>query len=454
MRNPASEYRDRLTCWLVANSKKPRNLEPTNPVGTVTELFAGVGGFRLGLSRAKWKTVFSNQWEPATKSQLASDVYVYRFGSDGHSNVDIAKLLDEVEAGRTTIPASDLLVGGFPCQDYSVAKTLNAAAGLKGSKGVLWWEILRLVRLKKPKLILLENVDRLLKSPAKQRGRDFAVMLASLADEGYLVEWRVVNAADYGGNQRRKRVFIVGKSKRHFKINSKLNHHDYLLKSGSLAQSLPVSSIGESRSPKSESPSSFTLNGDLSEISQKFGATAGLSPFRNCGLINGRSVSTFQVTAVSESPGSLGKVLLDHEKVPSDFFVSSAQLKTWRYLKGAKRELRTHPGSGANYHYAEGSMAFPDLPENPSRTILTGEGGSSPSRFKHIVRVNGRRFRRLTPVELERLNGFPDDWTRFTHTGEVSESKRAFFMGNALVVDIVERIGRQLAKEFRATSAS
>ena len=275
----------------MASSKKPRNLEPANPVGTVTELFAGVGGFRLGLSRAKWKTVFSNQWEPATKSQLASDVYVYRFGSDGHSNVDIAKLLDEVEAGRTTIPASDLLVGGFPCQDYSVAKTLSAAAGLKGSKGVLWWEILRLVRLKRPKLILLENVDRLLKSPAKQRGRDFAIMLASLADEGYLVEWRVVNAADYGGNQRRKRVFIVGKSKRYFGINSKLNHYDYLLKSGSLARSLPVSPIGESRSPKSESPSSFTLDGDLSEISQKFGACAGLSPFRNCGLINGRSVS-------------------------------------------------------------------------------------------------------------------------------------------------------------------
>lgn len=438
----------------MTSSHSSKKLEPSNPVGTVMELFAGVGGFRLGLSRARWKTIFSNQWEPATKSQLASDVYVYRFGSDGHSNVDIAKLLDDVEAGRAAIPSTDLLVGGFPCQDYSVAKTLNTSAGLQGSKGVLWWEILRLVRLKRPKLILLENVDRLLKSPARQRGRDFAVMLASLADAGYLVEWRVVNAADYGANQRRKRVFIVGKRKRYFGINSKLDHHDYLLKSGSLAQSLPVSSASESRASKLVSLSTFTLDGDLAEISQNFGATAGHSPFRNCGLINGRSVSTLEVMAADEPSGSLGKVLLKHSEVPSEFFVSPAQLKTWRYLKGAKRELRTHPGSGAQYHYAEGSMAFPDLPENPSRTILTGEGGSSPSRFKHIVRVSGKRFRRLTPVELERLNGFPDDWTRFTHAGEVSESKRAFFMGNALVVDIVERIGKQLAKEFLAASGS
>lgn len=438
----------------MTSSGSSKKLEPSNPVGTVMELFAGVGGFRLGLSRARWKTIFSNQWEPATKSQLASDVYVYRFGSDGHSNVDIAKLLDDVETGRSSIPAADLLVGGFPCQDYSVAKTLNSSAGLQGSKGVLWWEILRLVRLKRPKLILLENVDRLLKSPARQRGRDFAVMLASLADEGYLVEWRVVNAADYGANQRRKRVFLVAKRKRYFGINSKLDHHDYLLKSGSLARSLPVSSASESRTSKLVSLSSFTLDGDLAEISQNFGTTAGLSPFRNCGLINGRSVSTLEVMAADEPSGSLGKVLLKHSEVPSEFFVSPAQLKTWRYLKGAKRELRTHPGSGAQYHYAEGSMAFPDLPENPSRTILTGEGGSSPSRFKHIVRVSGKRFRRLTPVELERLNGFPDDWTRFTHAGEVSESKRAFFMGNALVVDIVERIGKQLAKEFLAASGS
>ena len=104
--------------------------EPTNPVGNVAELFAGVGGFRIGLARAGWKTVFSNQWEPSTKVQHASDVYVARFGEEGHSNEDIAKV--------KSLPKNiDLLVGGFPCQDYSVAKTLNSSKGLKGKKGGL-----------------------------------------------------------------------------------------------------------------------------------------------------------------------------------------------------------------------------------------------------------------------------------------------------------------------------
>jgi len=176
--------------------------EPTKAVGNVAELFAGVGGFRLGLAKAGWRTTFSNQWEPSTKTQHASMVYTARFGDDGHSNEDIAKV--------ASLPRDiDLLVGGFPCQDYSVAKTLNTAKGLEGKKGVLWWEILRLVEQRKPSFVFLENVDRLLKSPSHQRGRDFAVMLKTLGDAGYLVEWRVVNAAEYGFPQRRVRVFIV-----------------------------------------------------------------------------------------------------------------------------------------------------------------------------------------------------------------------------------------------------
>ena len=182
----------------------------STPTLRAVELFAGVGGFRLGLQRAGWSVVWSNQWEPSTRSQHASDCYVAHFGAEGHTNEDISRVLDRVERRGCGLPEHDLLVGGFPCQDYSVARTLNQAAGLIGKKGVLWWEIYRLLRLRQPRFILLENVDRLLKSPATQRGRDFAVMLASLAGLGYTVEWRVVNAADYGFPQRRRRVFIVG----------------------------------------------------------------------------------------------------------------------------------------------------------------------------------------------------------------------------------------------------
>jgi len=173
----------------------------------VIELFAGVGGFRLGLEKTgKYKIVWSNQWEPSTKTQHASIVYKARFGSENHSNKDISEVAVE------DIPDADILVGGFPCQDYSVASTLQNSKGLIGKKGVLWWSIHKILSEKKNplKYLLLENVDRLLKSPASQRGRDFAIMLKSLDSLGYAVEWRVINAADYGMPQRRKRIFILG----------------------------------------------------------------------------------------------------------------------------------------------------------------------------------------------------------------------------------------------------
>ena len=172
----------------------------------VVELFAGVGGFRLGLEKIGFDVVWSNQWEPSTKKQHASMVYEARFGEKNHSNEDIALVSSD------EIPDHDLLCGGFPCQDYSVATTLNNSKGLKGKKGVLWWSIFKILEEKKnkrPKYLFLENVDRLLKSPSDQRGRDFAVMLASLDELDYVVEWRVINAADYGMPQRRRRVFIL-----------------------------------------------------------------------------------------------------------------------------------------------------------------------------------------------------------------------------------------------------
>ncbi len=127
------------------------------------ELFAGVGGFRLGLERSGWDVVWSNQWEPSTKKQHASEVYTRHFGSEGHVNMDIA----DVDAND--IPDHSLLAAGFPCQDYSVARTLGDAAGLAGKKGILWWDIHRVLMAKRPRFVLLENVDRLLSSPAKQR---------------------------------------------------------------------------------------------------------------------------------------------------------------------------------------------------------------------------------------------------------------------------------------------
>lgn len=422
---------------LMRTAKRLSN--PKKAVGNVAELFAGVGGFRLGLAEAGWKTTFSNQWEPSTKTQHASMVYVARFGSEGHSNEDIAKV--------ASLPRNiDLLVGGFPCQDYSVAKTLNTSKGLEGKKGVLWWEILRLVNQHKPQFIFLENVDRLLKSPSTQRGRDFAVMLKSLGDAGYTVEWRVVNAAEYGFPQRRVRVFIVATSTSRSRKVGKAA--DLITKTGILARALPIQTL-------QEEITEFEIEGDLSQISAGFNRDYNKSPFMNSGcFIDGRVFTVRTAAKSAPKRRTLGSILLHDKAVPPEYWISSRQLKEWKYLKGAKSIARVHKASGFVYTYAEGQMAFPDSLSKPSRTILTGEGGSSPSRFKHIIKKKNR-YRRLTPIELERLNGFPDDWTKFDcHGNQVPDSRRAFFMGNALVVGLVERVGKVLATEMRRSKAA
>ena len=177
---------------------------------TVCELFAGVGGFRLGLERLNsgWETVWFSQWEPGKKQQWAHDCYVSHFGDSKDLNGEYHTGDDICTVDKDTIPGHTLLVGGFPCQDYSVAHTLATSHGIEGKKGVLWWQIRDVLIAKKSPFCLFENVDRLLKSPASQRGRDFGVILSCLNALGYSAEWRVVNASDYGAAQRRRRTFI------------------------------------------------------------------------------------------------------------------------------------------------------------------------------------------------------------------------------------------------------
>src|SRR5690554_2653185 len=270
----------------------------------VAELFAGVGGFRLGLEKSNYKVVWSNQWEPSTKIQHASMVYEARFGKENHSNQDIATVpTDE-------IPDHDLLVGGFPCQDYSVATTLHNSKGLKGKKGVLWWSIHRILEEKKnkPKYLFLENVDRLLKSPAKQRGRDFAVMLQSLNDLGYAVEWRVINAAEYGMPQRRRRVFFIGyhKSTEVYKRMNKSTKVEWLTKDGTIAKAFPVE--------ETKTIQEVELKGDLVELTNNFNKDGKLSPFQNTGLlIKGQVYTTKTEPKYDGKRMTLGSLLLTEE---------------------------------------------------------------------------------------------------------------------------------------------
>lgn len=397
----------------------------------VLELFAGVGGFRLGLEKNdRYTVVWSNQWEPSTKRQHASLVYEARFGSENHSNQDIA------EVPISTIPDADVLVGGFPCQDYSVATSLQNAKGLIGKKGVLWWSIHKILSKKKnpPKYLFLENVDRLLKSPATQRGRDFAIILKSLDELGYAMEWRVINAADYGMPQRRKRVFILGyhKSTAVYKSMQKKSATDWILNTGVIANAFSVKST-------SANITSFTIGEDLVSLSENFNVGKKLSPFANTGVFINGTVHTTKTLPKYCGRYTVLSDILESKEVDQEFYIPQTDLDKWQYLKGAKKEIRTAK-TGFEYNYSEGSMVFPDALDKASRTIITGEGGKGPSRFKHVIQ-SPKGLRRLTPLEQERLNMFPDNHTQLEN---ITNTKRSFFMGNALVVGVVEKIGTSL----------
>ena len=418
----------------------------------VIELFAGVGGFRIGLEGWKGKSAtsnfknkisnkipfeitYSNQWEPGTKRQHANEVYLNQFGDKGHFNISI----DDLSVKDLPI-ACDLMVGGFPCQDYSVASTLRTSKGLIGPKGILWWQIERLLsqlRKRSPKYLILENVDRLLKSPAKQRGRDFAIMLRSLNNLGYNVEWRVINAGEYGFSQRRRRIFIFG-----FKKSSPLSKHlsgytkrDIVESKGIIGTAFPASASPECENLFSEN---IQIPKDLKKISSQFSAN-----FLNSGAMVNNKVETFKVIPNYEGRFRKLSDILQKNDIDDDFYISKKDLAKWKEHKGAKKITRITK-EGYEYKFSEGSMCFPDDLDKPSRTIITSEGGNTASRFKHVIK-HGNKFRRLTPLELERLNMFPDN---FTQLNDITNAKRAFFMGNALVIGIVEKLGKTLSKKI------
>lgn len=439
----------------------------------VVELFAGVGGFRLGLEgvtqdeleSSAYKVVWSNQWEPSTKMQHASMVYESQFEGRGgiHSNEDIFEVINNPEKFKEVQKANpDMLVGGFPCQDYSVAKPLNKSKGLVGEKGVLWWSIYgllekRLIDAKPIKYLILENVDRLIKSPTSKRGRDFAIMLSSLFKLGYAVEWRVVNAADYGFPQRRRRIFIVAYHsstklyKRLLQKHKNKGIKDYLYKTSVIANALPVLS-----DDSFNEADFFEISNDPHFVTENYLSKAnGKSLFENSGIaINGRVwtakvevpvFSSYVKFVGSKKQKTLGDVISKTKlaDISEGYLIDETSKEKWRWFKGPKSIERTKK-NGITYTFDEGGMDFPDKWSKPSRTIITGEGGASPSRFKHIVEVSegSNQWRRLIPEELEELNGFPRGFTRHP---EVADIKRAFFMGNALVVGVVKLLAKSLS---------
>ncbi|MEW9053443.1 MAG: DNA (cytosine-5-)-methyltransferase [Neobacillus sp.] len=392
----------------------------------VIELFAGVGGFRLGLEKTEgFEVVWGNQWEPSKKAQDAFECYARNFAGRGfHSNEDIAT----VDEKMLTKLNADMIVGGFPCQDYSVARSLSGEKGIQGKKGVLFWEIMRLAAEMKPKYILLENVDRLLKSPSKQRGRDFSIMLASFRDLGYSVEWRVINAAEYGQAQRRRRIFIfaVRNDIQFVRNRADVDDTAMLRTEGFFAKAFPAM---EEEAKKFHG---FNFSENIFDISDNFSKT-----YYNSGIMRDNRVYSEELTPVIEKPITLEEII--QSGVDEKYYLSQKALDKFKYLKGPKKIKRTAV-NGHEYVFSEGGMAFPEPLDKPGRTMLTSEG--TVNRSSHVVTdPETNRIRILTPVECERLNGFPDDWTE-----GMSDRMRYFCMGNALVVGLIERMGKRITE--------
>lgn len=392
----------------------------------VVELFAGVGGFRCGLEAASpsFKTLWADQWEPGRRDQFAFECYDLHFKDTGSINVN-----EDIALVKGDVPEHDLLVGGFPCQDYSVAST--NARGIEGKKGVLWWHINDIIKARRPKYVLLENVDRLLKSPASQRGRDFGIILRCMADNGYSVEWRVINAADYGFVQRRRRTFIFASrdDSLHFKELEGSDPRKVMSSSGFFARCFPAK--GPVNGGYREFQLSEKIYPTLLEVSDSFHADLG-----NTGMMVDHTVFTTDVTPDYDGPTStLGSII---EPCHDESYYQDSHLDKWREMKGPKRIPRVNKKTGIEYMYSEGGIPFPDPLDRPGRTMLTSEG--SKNRSSHLIMdPSTNRYRVLTPLECERLNGFPDGWT-----DTMSERKRYFCMGNALVVGLITRMGKVL----------
>lgn len=394
---------------------------------TLCELFAGVGGFRSGFDKlgSGWKTTWFSQWEPGAKTQWAHDCYVEHYGDSPDTNGEYHTCEDINSVNKKDIPDHSVLVGGFPCQDYSVAHSLASAKGIEGKKGVLWWDIYDTIIAKRPPFCLLENVDRLLKSPAKQRGRDFAIMLACFYELGYSVEWRVVNASQYGAAQRRRRIFIFAYRNDTNYAREMVNRtaEGIIATDGFMAKAFPI-----------EEPDIYrytTIETDIVHVSDTY-----KYDFEKAGFMRDGEIITTKAVEKEEKPTMLGDILVKF--ADERYYITSEKMAKWVYMKGAKKIPRK-AATGHEYTFSEGPIAFPDPWDRPGRTMLTSE--ATTNRSTHIVCDPGTgRLRLLTPVEAERLQGFEDDWT---DTG-MPDRMRYFCMGNALVVPMITRMGKVL----------
>ena len=449
----------------------------------MAELFAGVGGFREAVEHSSLKNHFevswSNQWEPSESAkhgdlQNANKVYIAKFGKEGHYTDDIHLITDSEKKLPKDIADIQMLVGGFPCQDYSVAKPKNSAKGIRGPKGVLWWSIERILRDVRPNYLLLENVDRLINSPSANRGRDFAVILKGLDSLGYIIEWRIVNAADYGFAQKRRRIFILAYQKdspASKKVGAtKLNIDEAIDAKGLMAQSLPCR-------PDSEK-TCFDLGeyGSDNELGAKYKAPKGKSPFFNAGfVINGKAWTKVVKALPPKKTISLGQILLNPEEdtMPANsgsFRLSTEVLPKWAYAKGRKNEPRRKAITVANFLKSKLGITVPakaakqlpiDLKMDTAFDFTFNDTTVSVSlareeinyRIAVALNLKGATFDRpnaITRSQIEQAQSSKDTWSKVESGALAIATDRAFSLlglkGKELLGHVSVKIRPQVVK--------
>jgi DNA (cytosine-5)-methyltransferase 1 len=391
------------------------------------DLFGGVGGFHLGLQRASniiqqnegRKHKLSQQGgehsehsertvrkpKPVFRCVFYSDIDKYAVKTYNKNFGTNYKPTDIRNVKADSIPEFDLLCAGFPCQAFSIA---GKRKGFEDTRGTLFFEICRLLESKRPRLCLLENVKGLLNH---DEGKTFGIILQSLDELGYDVEWQVLNSKHFCVPQNRERVFIIG----HFR--------------GSGGRKVFPITKNNRKVVK--------LQGQPAIVNT---IQAGYERNRQQSyIIEGSEPSQEKATIVHNIYGGFGEGVREFDNI-------SPTIRTPKgggHLPMVMLKTNTKQGYDVPRDRKDGiRLEFPESKTARGRVIKDATPALKTGGTEGVL--DNRRIRRLTPIECERLQGFPDNWTK-----GVSDTQRYKQMGNAVTVNVIEAIGRRIISLHR-----
>jgi len=379
------------------------------------DLFSGIGGFRLGLERAGG---FQCVWS-CDNNKYVNQVYTDRFGEQGHNSNDVRGV------DAKGIPDHDLLCAGFPCQSFSVA---GHRKGFTETRGTLFFEILRIAEAKKPVLLLLENVKGLL---SNDKGLTFQIILESLEELGYFCEWQCLNSRYFGVPQNRERVFIIGHlGTRGGREIFPIGQTDELAKGEGYGR------------PKVQAETS-------SAIHSRYGA--GWRAHAQEQLVSKRTQVIPVLTPERYEKKQHGRRFKDAGEPMYTLTRQDQHGVIIHNLYGGFNEgIRVFEDYSPTIRTAKGGGHIPSVAivADRSRTYnKKGRNLESPKPYtnalssvqKDNLLLENLKIRKLTPVECERLQGFPDGWTE-----GLSDTQRYRCIGNAVTVNVVEFLGHRI----------